>query len=96
MRSQYPSGSSQRAQLLASRAREMRFQPSPSEARLWLGLRGSQLGTPFRRQVPIGSSIIVDFLAPKARLVVEVDGGYHSQRRGADARRDAKLHRLGV
>jgi very-short-patch-repair endonuclease len=37
----------------------------------------------------------VDFLAPRARLVVEVDGGYHMQRRRADARRDEKLRLLG-
>jgi very-short-patch-repair endonuclease len=38
---------------------------------------------------------IVDFAAPAARLVVEVDGGYHAQRRAADARRDARLRRAG-
>jgi very-short-patch-repair endonuclease len=38
---------------------------------------------------------IVDFLAPAARLVVEVDGGYHCERRAADARRDEKLRRAG-
>jgi adenine-specific DNA-methyltransferase len=37
----------------------------------------------------------VDFLAPGARLVVEVDGGYHARRQQADARRDAALRRLG-
>jgi crossover junction endodeoxyribonuclease RuvC len=49
----------------------------------------------FRRQVVIGSSFIADFTAPAARLVVEVDGGYHAERRAADARRDRKLRRLG-
>ena len=29
------------------------------------------------------------------RLVVEVDGGYHGERRGADAWRDRKLRALG-
>ena len=38
---------------------------------------------------------IVDFLAPAAQLVVEVDGGYHARRRSADARRDARLMRAG-
>lgn len=38
---------------------------------------------------------IVDFLAPAARLIVEVDGGYHCRRVAADARRDRALHRLG-
>jgi very-short-patch-repair endonuclease len=48
----------------------------------------------FRRQVVIGR-FIVDFLAPSARLVVEVDGGSHALRARADARRDRKLRRLG-
>jgi very-short-patch-repair endonuclease len=38
---------------------------------------------------------IVDFVAPSARLVVEVDGGYHARRVTADARRDRVLRRLG-
>jgi len=67
-----------------------------SEARLWSALSAGQLGVSFRRQVPLGNRFIVDFLAPRARLVVEVDGGYHARRRGADARRDAKLRRLGL
>jgi very-short-patch-repair endonuclease len=65
-----------------------------SEALLWAAIRGGRLGTAFRRQVPLGR-FIVDFLAPQARLVVEVDGGYHATRRAADARRDRKLARLG-
>jgi adenine-specific DNA-methyltransferase len=38
---------------------------------------------------------IADFVAPAARIVVEIDGGYHAQRRSADARRDRKLQRMG-
>jgi very-short-patch-repair endonuclease len=48
----------------------------------------------FRRQVVIGH-FIVDFLAPRKRLIVEVDGGYHATRVDADARRDRKLTRQG-
>jgi very-short-patch-repair endonuclease len=48
----------------------------------------------FRRQVVIGH-FIVDFLAPAARVIVEVDGGYHATRVDADARRDRKLTRMG-
>ena len=66
-----------------------------SEARLWEALRGGALGVQFRRQVPLGGRYIVDFLAPAARLVVEVDGGYHANRQRADARRDRGLRRLG-
>ena len=48
----------------------------------------------FKRQVRIGG-FIVDFLAPAAKVVVEVDGGSHRGRAAADARRDRKLARLG-
>ena len=67
------------------------------------GVRGAALvrtarrqpGVSFRRQVVVGNRFIVDFLAPRARLVVEVDGCYHAQRLAADARRDTKLRALG-
>ena len=68
---------------------------TPSEVRLWLALRGRALGVQFRRQVPLAGRYIVDFCAPTVRLVVEVDGGYHEQRRCADRRRDAVLGELG-
>ena len=80
--------------LLATRAREMRFAPTASEERLWGAIRGRQLGVQFRRQVPVGR-YIVDFLAPEAWLVVEVDGGYHERRAAADARRGGALRRAG-
>jgi very-short-patch-repair endonuclease len=72
----------------------MRAEPTPSEARLWARLSGSQLGVGFRRQVVLGE-YIVDFLAPACRLVVEVDGRYHARRQRLDARRDARLAALG-
>jgi len=63
-------------------------------ARLWLAIRGGALGVWFRRQVPLGR-FIGDFVAASARLIVEVDGGYHTRRRAADARRERALQRLG-
>jgi very-short-patch-repair endonuclease len=73
----------------------MRFSPTYSEALLWSRLRARKLGVTFRRQAVIGSSIF-DFVAPAARLIVEVDGdAYHAARSGADRRRDEKLGRLG-
>jgi very-short-patch-repair endonuclease len=72
----------------------MRSAPTPSERALWALLRAKQLGVWFRRQVPLGR-FIADFAAVGARLVVEVDGGYHAERRAADARRDRALGRLG-
>ena len=69
--------------------------PTESEALLWQALRGRKLGVQFRRQVPLGGRYIVDFFAPTARLVVEVDGGYHSRREQADAKRDRRLRLRG-
>ena len=79
---------------LALHAHTMRHAPTDSEARLWRALRSSQLGVAFRRQVPL-LGFIADFYAPSARLVVEVDGGYHARRVTADARRDRKRTRAG-
>jgi very-short-patch-repair endonuclease len=94
MRSFKPQPKSPRLPITAL-AHDLRTTPTTSEARLWSALRCRQLGgVAFRRQVVIGP-YIVDFLAPKARLVVEVDGGYHAERARQDARRDAELHELG-
>ena len=63
------------------------------ERMLWSRLRKKQLqSTQFYRQKPIGT-YIVDFYAPKAKLVVEVDGSQHlSLDHGQnDAERDAYL-----
>ena len=76
-------------------AATMRAVPTTTEALLWEQLRGSRLGVAFRRQVPLGGRYIADFVAASARLVVEVDGGYHSRRVRADARRDRVLAKLG-
>ena len=79
---------------IALYAHAMRQAPTDSEARLWRALRSSQLGVAFRRQVPL-LGFIADFYAPSARLIVEVDGGYHERRVSADERRDRKLARAG-
>jgi very-short-patch-repair endonuclease len=81
--------------LLDQYAHRNRQQLTPSEARLWSALSGRKLGVQFRRQFVIDGRFIVDFCAPKARLVVEVDGSWHDKRAVADARRDRELRRLG-
>jgi len=80
--------------LITLRARQHRSNLTPTEEALWAQLRGCRLGVWFRRQVPLGR-FIVDFLAPSASLIVEVDGGYHRTRQSLDARRDLQLTRLG-
>ena len=75
------------------RARTLRKSMSSAERLLWRGLRGRQLdGARFRRQHPIGV-YIVDFACLERRLVVEVDGGQHTEEDHivSDARRDRWL-----
>ncbi len=80
--------------LLAGRAQFMRHNPTDTERAFWFQLSGKKLGVAFKRQVVV-HRFVVDYLAPSIRLVVEVDGGYHSHRVVADARRDRVLQRLG-
>lgn len=80
--------------LLAERAQYMRHNLTETEAILWRRISGKQLGVAFNRQVPV-ERYILDFLAPSAKLVVEVDDRSHELRRSADARRDRTLARLG-
>ncbi len=62
---------------LKNKARQLRKSQTDSEKALWSRLRNKQLlGIQFYRQKPIGEHI-VDFFAPKAKLVVEVDGSQH-------------------
>ena len=79
--------------LLAERAQFMRHNGTDTERALWRELSGSKLGVAFRRQVPVGR-YVADFMAPSL-MIVEIDGGYHSRRVTADARRTRVLERLG-
>lgn len=63
--------------LLKEFARENRAKPTEAEMVLWRELRGSQLGVPFRRQHIIGE-YIADFVSLPAKIIIELDGHYHS------------------
>ncbi len=83
---------------LTSAARELRRHLTDSEAALWSQVRRKRLfGVQFYRRKPIGN-YIVDFFAPRARLVVEVDGSQHmiADHTERDARRDAFLASQGL
>ena len=61
------------------RARELRKNATKAELALWDQLRDRQLaGVRFNFQRPIGS-YICDFVARTPKLVIEVDGGQHSE-----------------
>lgn len=79
-------------------ARSLRLRMTDAEHRLWFRLRRKQLhGVQFYRQKPLGA-YVVDFYAPAAGLVVEVDGGQHFQEAAmlADARRTDVLRGMGL
>ena len=79
-----------------ARARELRAENTEAEAHLWAALRNRRLGGwKWRRQVPRGP-FILDFFCPAAGLVVELDGGQHSEAVEYDARRTAYLEREGL
>ena len=73
------------------RAKAMRHEMTPPEARLWNVLRAGRLnGWKFSRQVPIGP-YIADFAARREKFIVEVDGQSHTLTYAHDARRDSWL-----
>jgi|CXWL01.1.fsa_nt_gi very-short-patch-repair endonuclease len=76
-------------------ARELRRTQTPAEEALWRLLRNRGLARlKFRRQVPVGR-FVVDFLCPRMRLVVEVDGEIHRAAEGRDEARTRELESLG-
>ena len=67
-----------------------------AENALWSMIRGNALGQKFRRQYIIGD-FIVDFICLDKKLIIEVDGGYHSEPRQIedDALRQQWLEKRG-
>jgi adenine-specific DNA-methyltransferase len=71
----------------------LRRDATPEERKLWQHVRNRQLGGhKFRRQASVGGPV-ADFLCAEKRLIVELDGGQHSEE--GDAQRTAHLERLG-
>ena len=66
--------------LLREYAAENRKFQTDAERMLWRCLSTNKLGIHFRRQHIIGC-YIADFVCLRKRLIIEVDGGYHSQKR---------------
>ncbi len=74
--------------------RKLRGAQTDAERKLWFALRDRRLdGFKFVRQEAIGS-FVVDFVCREQKLIVEVDGGQHSEST-KDAARDAQLVREG-
>ena len=65
-----------------------------AEKRMWHRLRAHRFeGLSFRRQFSIGN-YVVDFVCLESRLIIEIDGGQHSESK-RDAARDAWLRSQG-
>jgi very-short-patch-repair endonuclease len=75
------------------RARALRHDSTDAEAKLWGALRGRRLAK-FRRQAPIGP-FIADFCCEEHKLVIELDGGQHTDAIAHDERRSDWLSTKG-
>lgn len=76
-------------------ARRLRHDSTEAEHKLWQQLRARRFeGVKFRRQHPLGP-YIVDFVCLERRLVIELDGGQHSEAASYDRQRDAWLEGQG-
>lgn len=82
--------------LLINEAKRIRKEPTEAENILWQELRNNGLGDKFRRQHLI-DDFIVDFVCLSKKLVIEVDGGYHStpEQKEYDEQRTIILNKKG-
>lgn len=79
-------------------AKQNRINSTEAETVLWNNLSNKQLKSyRFKRQHPI-YYFIADFYCHQLQLIIEVDGGYHSQPKQFqyDKERDYELNRLGI
>ncbi len=79
-------------------AQNLRNRQTKAEEILWEQLRKKQLlGFKFRRQHPL-NNFVADFYCHQAKLVIEVDGGYHNEKEQQtyDAERDRIMRELGI
>jgi len=79
-------------------SRRLRKEMTEAERVLWSRIRGRQLkGLQVYQQKPIGR-FVVDFYCPKAKLVIELDGGQHytEELRAKDETRDRYMMTQGL
>ena len=79
-------------------SRRLRKEMTDAERLLWSKIRGKQVkGFQVYRQKPIGR-FVVDFYCPKAKLVIELDGGQHYSEviQAKDESRDKYMESVGL
>ncbi len=92
-----PQGAGGHGQLTmgTDRAKHLRKNATDAERLLWYHLRRYQInGHKFRRQQPLGT-YIVDFACFEKKLIIELDGGQHSQQADYDTTRTEWLESQG-
>ena len=76
-------------------AKQLHRNLTPVEARLWSRLRAHRMkDVHFRNQHAIGT-YVVDFCAPRRKLVIELDGSQHLEQEDYDTERTAFLESKG-
>ena len=77
------------------RAKQLHREMTPAETKLWQHLRAHRMGdVHFRNQHSIGN-YIVDFCAPRKKLIIELDGSQHLEQGEYDKERSAFLKLKG-
>ena len=77
------------------KAKELHRNMTPAEVKLWARLRAHRLqGVHFRNQHAIGN-YIVDFCAPRKKLIIELDGSQHLLQEAYDHERTEYLQSKG-
>lgn len=78
-----------------SNAKRMRRKPTEAEKLFWWEVRDRRLdGHKFKRQYLVGG-YTADVVCIERRLIIELDGGQHSEAAEYDAKRSAALESLG-
>ncbi|MCR5270819.1 MAG: endonuclease domain-containing protein [Prevotella sp.] len=92
----YNYASPDRYEMLLEFAKKNKQFQTDAERLLWNYIRNSQLGVKFNRQYIIGD-YIVDFVCLQKKLIIEIDGGYHSEYEQIqkDEQRSERLEEIG-
>ena len=77
------------------RAKQLHRNMTPAEEKLWKYLRAHRMGdVHFRNQHAIGK-YVVDFCAPRRKLIIELDGSQHLDQKAYDEERTRYLEVRG-
>jgi len=80
---------------LLDNAKTLRRNLTDAEQKLWYHLRAHRfMGRKFKRQKPLGR-YVVDFICLEEKLIIELDGGQHSENLEYDHERDSWLRSQG-